>query len=131
VQGTFTAGANAFVQHAAIAALKGGRDDVERMKESYRQRRAIAVAGLRRIEGVKVKEPPGTFYVFPDVSSLLGGDRPTTVDALCDWLLDVHGVAVVPGTAFGDDRCIRISFAAGEADLKKGLHRLARAFVPS
>jgi aspartate aminotransferase len=127
VQGTFTAGANAFVQHAAIAALKGGRDDVERMKESYRQRRAIAVAGLRRIEGVKVKEPPGTFYVFPDVSSLLGGDRPTTVDALCDWLLDVHGVAVVPGTAFGDDHCIRISFAAGETELKEGLHRLARA----
>jgi aspartate aminotransferase len=127
VQGTFTAGANAFVQHAAIAALKGGRDDVRRMKESYLRRRAIAVAGLRRIEGVKVSEPPGTFYVFPDVSSLLGRDGLTTVDALCDWLLEVHGVAVVPGTAFGDDRCIRISFAAGEAELKEGLSRLAKA----
>jgi len=128
VQGTLTAGANAFVQHAAIAALEGGRGDVMRMKESYLQRRAIAVAGLRRIEGIRVKEPQGTFYVFPDVSSLLGRDGLMTVDALCDWLLDIHGLAVVPGTAFGDDRCIRISFAAAEADLKEGLHRLAQAF---
>lgn len=128
VQGTLTAGANAFVQHAAIAALEGGRGDVMRMKESYLQRRAIAVAGLRRIEGIRVKEPQGTFYVFPDVSSLLGRDGLMTVDALCDWLLDIHGLAVVPGTAFGDDRCIRISFAAAEADLKEGLRRLAQAF---
>ena len=128
VQGTLTAGANAFVQHAAIAALEGGRGDVMRMKESYLQRRAIAVAGLRRIEGIRVREPQGTFYVFPDVSSLLGRDGLMTVDALCDWLLDIHGLAVVPGTAFGDDRCIRISFAAAEADLKEGLHRLAQAF---
>jgi aspartate aminotransferase len=128
VQGTFTAGANAFVQHAAIAALEGGRGDVMRMRESYLQRRAIAVAGLRRIEGIRVSEPQGTFYVFPDVSSLLGRNGLMTVDALCDWLLDSHGVAIVPGTAFGDDRCIRISFAAGETDLKEGLHRLAQAF---
>jgi aspartate aminotransferase len=128
VQGTLTAGANAFVQHAAIAALEGGRDDVMRMKESYLQRRAIAVAGLRRIEGIRVREPQGTFYVFPDVSSLLGRDGLMTVDALCDWLLDIHGLAVVPGSAFGDDRCIRISFAAAEADLKEGLRRLAQAF---
>jgi aspartate aminotransferase len=128
VQGTLTAGANAFVQHAAIAALEGGRTDVMRMKESYLQRRAIAVAGLRRIEGIRVREPQGTFYVFPDVSSLLGRDGLMTVDALCDWLLDIHGLAVVPGSAFGDDRCIRISFAAAEADLKEGLRRLAQAF---
>jgi aspartate aminotransferase len=128
VQGTLTAGANAFVQHAAIAALEGGRGDVMRMKESYLQRRAIAVAGLRRIEGIRVREPQGTFYVFPDVSSLLGRDGLMTVDALCDWLLEIHGLAVVPGTAFGDDRCIRISFAAAEADLKEGLRRLAQAF---
>jgi aspartate aminotransferase len=128
VQGTFTAGANAFVQHAAIAALEGGRGDVMRMKESYLRRRAITVAGLRRIEGFKVSEPQGTFYAFPDVSSLLGRDGLMTVDALCDWLLDTHGLAVVPGSAFGDDRCIRISFAAGEADLKEGLGRLAQAF---
>jgi aspartate aminotransferase len=128
VQGTFTAGANAFVQHAAIAALEGGRDDIMRMKESYLRRRAITVAGLRRIEGIKVSEPQGTFYAFPDISSLLGRDGLMTVDALCDWLLDMHGLAVVPGSAFGDDRCIRISFAAGEADLKEGLARLAQAF---
>jgi aspartate aminotransferase len=127
VQGTFTAGANAFVQHAAVAALEGGRDDVTRMRDSYLKRRAIVVAGLRRMQGIKVSEPPGTFYVFPDVSAVLGRRGLTTVEALCDWLLDVHGLAVVPGTAFGDNGCIRISFAASEAELKEGLRRLAQA----
>jgi aspartate/methionine/tyrosine aminotransferase len=130
VQGTFTAGANAFVQHAAIAALEGGRADVARMRDSYLRRREIVVAGLRRIPGIKVSEPPGTFYVFPDVSAVLGRRGPSSVDAFCDWLLDVHGIAVVPGTAFGDDRCVRISFAASETALTEGLARLERALIP-
>src|SRR5687767_13540213 len=68
VQGTFTAGANAFVQHAAIAALQGGRVDVNRMRDTYRQRRTLVVEALRMIGGVNVQEPAGTFYAFPDVS---------------------------------------------------------------
>lgn len=132
VQGTFTAGANAFVQHAAIAALEGSRDDVVRMRETYRRRRTIVMEGFRRIPGVRVREPAGTFYAFPDVSLLLGRNvNFIDVDRLCDWLLENHGLALVPGTAFGDDRCVRLSFAASEADLETGMQRLAAALKQS
>jgi len=128
VQGTFTAGANAFVQQAAIAALRGGRKEVQAMCDIYRQRRAMVVDELGRLPGVRVKEPGGTFYAFPDVSDWLAQNGQIgTVDALCDWLLDRHCLALVPGSAFGQSRCIRLSFAASEGTLKEGLRRLARA----
>jgi aspartate aminotransferase len=130
MQSAFTAGANSFVQRAAIAALEAPRDDVARMRESYRRRRDIVAAGLAEIPGIKLSPIPATFYAFPDVSSFLGRrTEAATVDALCDWLLDVHGVTTVPGSAFGDDRCIRLSFAASERDIKTGLDRLKAGFA--
>lgn len=131
VQGAFTAGANAFVQQAAIAALRGGRDEVEAMRSTYRRRRDETVRRLGAIEGLRLVAPAGTFYAFPDVSAFLGrlaGNHCIdTVDDLCDWLLAEHLVSTVPGTAFGNDRCIRLSFATGDADLARGLDRLAAA----
>jgi aspartate aminotransferase len=128
VQGTFTAGANAFVQHAAVAALEGDREDVAHMRAIYRGRRKIVMEGLCRIPGIVIIEPAGTFYAFPDVSAHLGKTtRHATVDDLCDCLLETWGLALVPGTAFGDDKCLRISFAASEPDLVEGLKRLAAA----
>ena len=131
VQGTFTAGANAFVQRAAIAALANGSSDVRRMRDIYRQRREIVVDSLRSMPGIRVLEPAGTFYVFPDVSFYLGrraGNHVIdTVDRLCDWLIDFHDVATVPGTAFGTGACIRLSFAASDTDLRRGLDRLGAA----
>lgn len=131
VQGTFTAGANAFVQRAAIAALENGAGDVERMRAIYKSRRRIVMEGLASIHGVRTIEPEGTFYVFPDVSAFLGrtaGNHVVeTVDQLCDWLLDHNDVATVPGSAFGTPECIRLSFATSESELKTGLERLATA----
>lgn len=129
VQGTFTAGANAFVQHAAVAAIKGDRSDVEEMRLSYLRRRDLMVDGLAAIPGVIAPKPAGAFYMFADFGAYLGkraGNRhiETIVD-LADWLLERHLVATVPGTAFGDDKCIRFSFAAGDADIRTGLERLA------
>lgn len=135
VQGTFTAGANPFVQRAALAALEGPRDEVEAMRDQYRRRRDLVADRLRQMPGVGFDPPPGSFYAFPEVSRLLGRrDRATgatiaTVDEMCDWLLAHHGVATVPGSAFGDPACIRLSFAASEADLDEGLTRIARAFA--
>jgi aspartate aminotransferase len=133
VQGTFTAGTNAFVQQAAIAALEGGRDDVEDMRETYRRRRDLVVDRLTRMPGVVAHAPAGTFYIFPDVSALLGrasgNHRIETVGQMCDWLLEEHLVATAPGSAFGEDRCVRISFAASDADLKTGLERIGEAFA--
>jgi aspartate aminotransferase len=130
MQSIISAGANAFVQHAAVAALEGPRDDVHAMREAYRQRRDLVVAELREIDGVQIADIPGTFYAFPEVSRHLGkraGNHViNTVDEMCDWLLDVHGLATVPGTAFGSPHAIRLSFATSEGDLRKALARLRK-----
>ena len=128
MQSIISAGANMFVQKAAVAALKGPRDEVKRMVEIYKRRRDLVLAGLQAIEGVKIGPVQGTFYAFPDVSAFLGkkvGNHVIdTTDQLCDWLLEIHGVTVVPGTAFGAATSIRLSFAASEADIEKALTRI-------
>ncbi len=125
MQSTITTGANQFVQRAGIEALEGPRDSVEGMRARYQSRRDIVLAGLRAIKGVKIGPIPATFYAFPDVSDLLRG---RTTITLCDWLLEEHGVATVPGSAFGAEGSIRLSFAASENDIAKALTRLAEAF---
>lgn len=133
VQGAFTAGANPFAQRGAIAALEGGREEVTAMRDSYRRRRDLAVSLLSAIDGVEVMAPAGTFYIFPDVSAHLGrvfgNRRIDTVDELCDWLLEDHGVALVPGSAFGEDRAVRISFAASDEAIREGIARMAGALA--
>ena len=130
MQSIISAGANQFVQRAAITALKGPRDEVEKMRVQYKARRDLVLQGLRAIEGVKIADIPGTFYAFPDVSAFLGkcaGNHVVeTTDQLCDWLLEKHGVSIVPGTAFGAPGSVRLSFAASEVDLKKALMRIAQ-----
>lgn len=130
MQSIISAGANQFVQRAAITALKGPRDEVEKMRVQYKARRDLVLQGLRAIEGVKIADIPGTFYAFPDVSAFLGkcaGNHVVeTTDQLCDWLLEKHGVSIVPGTAFGALGSVRLSFAASEADLKKALTRISQ-----
>jgi len=133
MQSTITAGANQFVQRAAVAALEGPRDAVEAMRQRYKGRRDMVISALRSMEGVRIATIPATFYAFPDVSALLGRKTGNhvldTSERLCDWLLEQHGVATVPGTAFGAPGCIRLSFAASEPDLEKGLKRLSAAFL--
>jgi aspartate aminotransferase len=129
MQSIVSAGANSFVQRAAITALEGPRDDVVTMREAYRRRRDLVIAGLRAIPGLKIGSISGTFYAFPDVSAFLGkaagNTRITSSDELCDWLLEEHNVATVPGSAFGAPNSIRLSFAASEDDIKKALTRIA------
>lgn len=133
MQSVISAGANQFVQRAAVAALKGPRDDVVYMREEYRKRRDFVLAGLRAIDGVKIANIPGTFYAFPDVSAFLGKRAGNHIientDQLCDWLLEKHGVSMVPGTAFGAAHSIRLSFAASEVDLKKALTRIRQGLL--
>ena len=132
VQGTFTAGANAFVQIAAITALESPRNSVEEMRQSYLARRNLVIEGLNKISGLSSPTPAGTFYAFPDVSEFLGtssnGTKIETVDDLCDWLLEKHLVATVPGSAFGDKNCLRISFATSSEVLTRAITRLSSAF---
>ena len=131
IQSAISAGANQFVQRAAIAALEGPRDEVERMRREYQKRRDMVLKGLRAIPGVRIDDIPATFYAFPDVSGLLGRKAGNHVidatDQLCDWLLETHGVATVPGSAFGAPGSIRLSFACSEKEIGKAMERMQRA----
>jgi aspartate aminotransferase len=133
MQSTISTGANQFVQRAAIEALEGPRDAVEAMRLRYKTRRDMVLNGLRAMPGVIIGQIPGTFYALPDVSGLLGKKAGNhvldTSEALCDWLLESHGVATVPGTSFGVPTAIRLSFAASETDIEKALARMQSAFT--
>ena len=91
------------------------------------------MAKLSNMEGVKINEPEGAFYVFPDVSSFFGkSDGRITINNasdLCVYLLSEALVALVTGDAFGDPNCIRISYAASEEVLKKALSRVEDALL--
>ena len=89
--------------------------------------------GLDRIPDLKLAPiSPRPSTPFPNVGAYLGRKAGNhvmdSVETLCDWLLEEHGVATVPGSAFGDPECIRLSFATSEAELAKGLKRLAEGF---
>ena len=98
------------------------------MVDEYRKRREIVYELLKQIPGIKSNYPQGAFYFFPDVSSFYGkSDGKKTIkngDDLCLYLLEEAHVSLVPGGAFGDDNCVRLSYAASEKDLREALKRL-------
>lgn len=120
-------------QRAAIEALTGPQDAVASMREAFDRRRKLIVAELSKIDGMHVPTPEGAFYVYPDVSGLLGrtwgGVTPTTSLELADLILDQAEVAVVPGEAFGPSGFVRLSYALGDAPLLEGVQRLQRLFA--
>jgi aspartate aminotransferase len=119
-------------QRAAIAALTGPQDAVEEMRRAFDRRRRTIVAELSKIDGVTVPVPQGAFYVYPDVSGLLGrewgGVTPTSSLELADLMLERAEVAAVPGEAFGPSGYLRFSYALGDAPLLEGIQRLQRLF---
>jgi len=121
LQSQSTSNVCTFAQYGALAAVSGPRDCVRAMAQQFNSRRQRLSDGLRAIAGLKLQPPAGAFYAFPDVSHY-GLDSMS----LCNRLLDEQGLAVVPGIAFGDDRCIRLSCAASEATIDDGLQRLSR-----
>lgn len=120
-------------QRAAIAALTGPQDTVEEMRRAFDRRRRTIVAELSKIDGVEVPTPQGAFYVYPDVSGLLGrewgGVTPTSSLQLADLMLEQAEVAAVPGEAFGPSGFLRFSYALGDAPLLEGVQRLQRLFA--
>lgn len=128
VQSQVTSGANSIAQKATVAALLGPMTDVNMMVEEFQRRRDMACRTLTTIEGVRVVRPEGAFYLFFDVHELYGskfkGELIRNSADMAQYLLDHHHVAVVPGAAFGDDGCIRISYACSSGDLEKGLKRI-------
>ncbi|MFM8524798.1 MAG: pyridoxal phosphate-dependent aminotransferase [Cyanobacteriota bacterium] len=121
LQSQSTSNVCSFAQYGALAAISGSRDCVHRMAHEFNQRRTLLVQGLQAMSALTLLPPEGAFYAFPDVSA-------TGLDSMtfCNRLLDQQGLAVVPGVAFGDDRCIRLSCAAAPETLHDGLERLQR-----
>jgi aspartate aminotransferase len=120
-------------QRAAIAALNGPQDAAHAMRDAFDRRRQLIVAELNKILGMRTPTPQGAFYVYPDVTDLLGrtwgGVTPTTSLELADLILDQAEVAVVPGEAFGPSGYLRFSYALGDEALLEGVRRLQRLFA--
>ncbi len=119
-----TSNAAAPSQHAALAALRSGEAATAAMREAFARRRRLALAALAGVPGVRVAPPAGAFYVFPRIDALYGGAVRGSAD-FCRGLLEQAKVAAVPGEAFGDDRCVRLSIATSDELLAEGLSRFA------
>jgi aspartate aminotransferase len=133
LQSHLTSNVSNISQRAAIAALTGPQDTVEEMRLAFDRRRKTIVEGLSAIEGMTVPTPKGAFYVYPDVSGLLGrewaGVTPTTSLELADLILEKAEVAAVPGEAFGPSGYLRFSYALADEPLLEGVERLQRLFA--
>ncbi len=120
-----------FTQPAAVAALHGPQDVVERMVAEFDGRRKYIVGRLNGIEGITCAMPGGAFYVFPNVSALYGrtynGKPIAGSDDFAAYALDTVGVALVPGNDFGADNYVRLSYATSMECIEKGMDRLAEA----
>ncbi|KAG6670794.1 hypothetical protein I3843_04G089100 [Carya illinoinensis] len=137
IQSQFTSGASSISQKAAVAALGmgyAGGEDVSIMVQAFRERRDFLVKSFGELEGVKMSEPQGAFYLFLDFSFYYGTDaegfgKIENSESLCRFLLDKGQVALVPGSAFGDDSCIRISYAASLTTLEAAVERIKKAII--
>jgi len=120
-----TSNPNSIAQKAALAALTGSDDCIQEMAKEYEKRRDYVIDKLRTIKGLKLEMPDGAFYVFVDVSGLYNKNVAGSV-SFCTEFLKQYMVGCIPGSAFGDDRYIRISFATSFENIKEGLQRLEK-----
>lgn len=130
LQGQSTTHAAAVAQAAALAAIEGPTDELEKMRVEFDKRRKTMVARLREIPGVTCVEPKGAFYAFPDLSAFVGKKTPEgkTIESdvqLCEWLIGAARVAVVPGSAFHAPGFVRLSYATSMKNVEEGVRRLA------
>ncbi|MED6198982.1 hypothetical protein PIB30_071764 [Stylosanthes scabra] len=138
LQSQFTSGPSSIAQKAGVAALGlgyAGGEIVANMVKAFRERRDFLVKSFSAIEGIKISEPQGAFYLFIDVSSYYGKEaegfgRIDDSESLCRYLLDKGQVALVPGSAFGDDTCVRISYAESLSILQEAVERIKKALAP-
>jgi len=130
-QSQVTSNPTSIAQRAAVAALTGPQDCVRQMREAFRERRDVIVAGLNGLPGVSCVLPGGAFYAFPNVSGCLGralGRRlMRTAADLAEYLLEEAKVAVVPGREFGSDAHLRLSYATSEETIVEGVRRIGAA----
>jgi aspartate aminotransferase len=136
VQSHSTSNPTSISQYAAEAALNGDQSCIEPMVAAFKERGKFVSEGLSRIPGVKCLMPAGAFYSFPDCTGAIknlhaAGRIPAATDlALCDYLLaQEKAVAAVPGSAFGSEGCLRISFATSMDNIRKAVDRMREAMT--
>lgn len=133
VQGQITSANCSISQRGALAAITGDLTPTKKMVEEYGKRREIVSQLLKEIPGVKANHPQGAFYFFPDVSFYFGksdGEKKiNNSDDFCLWMLEKGHVSLVPGGAFGDESCVRLSYAASEKDLREAMKRMKEALA--
>ena len=131
IQSQSTSNPTSIAQAAALEALSGPQLEVDRMVHEFKRRRDVIVARLNALPGIHCLKPQGAFYVFPNVSKLLGrtvNDRRLASPCdFADYLLEEAKVAVVPGEDFGSKEHIRFSYATALEDIEKGCKRIADA----
>lgn len=131
IQGQQTSGTNTIAQWAAVEALNGPQDFIEKNKAIFQSRRDLVVSMLNQAKGISCPVPEGAFYVYPSCAGLIGKTAPsgrvinTDQDFVME-LLESEGVAVVHGTAFGMGPNFRISYATSEAMLEEACRRIQR-----
>ena len=133
LQGQMTTGATTISQKAAAAALSGDQSCVTDMNIAFKRRKELVVKLVKDIPGLQVYDPDGAFYVFPKVNAYYGksfnGTVINTSNDLCLYLLEHGHIATVPGEAFGDPDCIRISFATSDEKLVDAMNRMKNALA--
>lgn len=132
MQSQFTSATSSITQRAAITALTGDLTTAHAMVDEFRKRRAFVFEQLSTIPGLKLIQPDGAFYMFPDVSAFFGksfeGQVISNADDLCMYLLHKANVSTVTGAAFEQPDCIRLSYATSMAKLEEGIKRLKAGF---
>ena len=130
LQGNISSAPNSIAQKAAIEALDGPQDSVQEMRRAFQERRDFIVESLNSMAGIQCPVPQGAFYAYPDVSALFGkkyGGRAVEDSAgLCTALLDASRFAAIPGSAFGTEGYLRLSYATELKSIEKGMERLAQ-----
>ncbi|MNE46687.1 Aspartate aminotransferase [compost metagenome] len=134
IQGSFTSGTNSIAQKAAVTALLSDNTPSMDMVKAFHERRDFFIAELNKIDGFKTLVPEGAFYAFPDISYYFGkkdaqGNEVRNADDFALFLLNVAHVSGVSGAAFGNDQCIRFSYAASMAQISEAVQRIKTALA--
>lgn len=132
-QSQITSGANSIAQRAAIMALSHKGEDITHMIQAFQKRKEYFIQALSEIPGFKVAQPEGAFYAFVDISSYYGqtleGKIINNSEDFAMYLLEHVHVTGVPGSAFGDENCIRFSFATSMENLQIAIEKLKNTFT--
>lgn len=130
LQSHSTSNACSVSQKAATAALTGPQDEIEMMARKFEERRNLVMNEIANVRDVVCPVPGGAFYIFFDVSQLYGRSyKGTAINSsadMCTYLLAEENIGLVPGDAFGNDNCVRMSFACSNENIIEGIKRLKR-----